>query len=84
MLYVKTPEETLALIEAEFSAVGGTELVSLGNAMGRVLAEDVTAWKRVHFLERIMKSPVEYPCICMKMWYTGFIISNPGRYFYGT
>ena len=35
MLHVKTPEEVLALIEREFEAVAGTELVSLSVAMGR-------------------------------------------------
>ena len=43
MLHVKTPEEVLALIEREFAAVAGTELVSLSAAMGRVLAEDIAA-----------------------------------------
>ena len=52
MLYVKTPEETLALIKAEFSAVAGTELVALGSAMGRVLAEDITASEYVPDFDR--------------------------------
>ena len=52
MLYVKTPEETLAMIEAEFSAVAGTELVALGSAMGRVLAEDITASEYVPDFDR--------------------------------
>ena len=43
MLHVKTPEEVLALIETEFSPVANTETVSMGDAMGRVLAQDVTA-----------------------------------------
>ena len=52
MLFVKTPEETLALIEREFSAVAGTELVSLVAAMGRVLAEDITATEYVPDFDR--------------------------------
>ena len=52
MLYVKTPEETLALIEQEFSAISGTELVSLGAAMGRVLAEDIAAGEYVPDFDR--------------------------------
>ena len=52
MLYVKTPEETLALIEREFSAVAGTETVPLGAAMGRVLAEDIAAAEYVPDFDR--------------------------------
>ncbi len=52
MLHVKTPEEVLALIESEFSAVAGTELVSLTAAMGRVLAEDITATEYVPDFDR--------------------------------
>ena len=52
MLFVKTPGETLALIEREFSAVAGTELVSLAAAMGRVLAEDITATEYVPDFDR--------------------------------
>ena len=38
MLQVKTPEEVLALIEREFEPLNEyTELVSLSEAMGRVL-----------------------------------------------
>lgn len=43
MLQVKTPLEVLSLIEQEFAPVDRTELVSLGAAMGRVLAEDIAA-----------------------------------------
>ena len=52
MLHVKTPEEVLALIENEFSAVGGTEQVSLSAAMGRVLAEDIAATEYVPDFDR--------------------------------
>ena len=47
MLHVKTPEEVLALIEQEFGTVAGTETVSLREAMGRVLAEDIAATEYV-------------------------------------
>ena len=44
MLSVKTPEEVLALIEEEFAPLPGRgETVPLSAAIGRVLAEDVTA-----------------------------------------
>ncbi|MGI5976136.1 MAG: gephyrin-like molybdotransferase Glp [Candidatus Limivicinus sp.] len=44
MLQVKTPEEVLELIEKEFSPIEGrTETVSLAEAAGRVLAEDILA-----------------------------------------
>ena len=43
MLHVKTPEEVLALIENEFETVAATEVVSLGAAIGRCLAEDIAA-----------------------------------------
>ena len=52
MLHVKTPEEVLALIESEFEAVAGTELVSLSAAMGRVLAEDIAATEYVPDFDR--------------------------------
>ena len=52
MLHVKTPEEVLALIETEFEAVAGTETVSLAAAMGRVLAEDITATEYVPDFDR--------------------------------
>ena len=47
MLNVKTPEEVLNLIKNEFSPVGKAETVSLSAAMGRVLAEDITATEYV-------------------------------------
>ena len=47
MLHVKTPEEVLALIETEFEKISHTEQVSLAEAMGRVLAEDIAATEYV-------------------------------------
>ena len=47
MLHVKTPEEVLALIESEFEMVAPVEYVSLGGAIGRVLAEDIAATEHV-------------------------------------
>ena len=47
MLYVKTPEEVLALIETEFEKIAQSETVSLADAMGRVLAEDIAATEYV-------------------------------------
>ena len=52
MLHVKTPEEVLALIENEFEPVPQTELVSLGAAMGRILAEDIAATEYVPDFDR--------------------------------
>ena len=52
MLHVKTPEEVLALIETEFEAVAGTEMVSLSAAMGRILAEDIAATEYVPDFDR--------------------------------
>ena len=52
MLHVKTPEEVLALIESEFETVAASELVSLGNAMGRCLAEDIAATEYVPDFDR--------------------------------
>ena len=44
MLHVKTPAEVLALIEQEFSPLTDrTEWLPLGNALGRVLAQDICA-----------------------------------------
>ena len=43
MLEVKTPEEVFRLIEREFSPLEKKESVPLENALGRVLAEDITA-----------------------------------------
>lgn len=52
MLYVKTPEEVLALIEKEFSSVAQSEPVPLGSAMGRILAEDIAATEYVPDFDR--------------------------------
>ena len=43
MLYVKTPEEVLAMIESEFAPLGQTETAPLSDAPGRILAEDAAA-----------------------------------------
>ena len=48
MLQVKTPDEVLELIEAEFSPLGHpSETVGLDGAIGRVLAEDIRATEYV-------------------------------------
>ena len=47
MLHVKTPEEVLALIKSEFAPVVETQTIPLAMAMGRVLAEDITATEYV-------------------------------------
>lgn len=48
MLHVKTPEEVMALIEEKFTVVPDhIETVSLSQAIGRVLAEDITAQEYV-------------------------------------
>ena len=52
MLYVKTPEEVLTLIESEFETVAQTEYVTLGAAMGRCLAEDIAATEYVPDFDR--------------------------------
>ena len=52
MLYVKTPEEVLAMIESEFAPLGQTETVPLSDAMGRILAEDVAAREYVPDFDR--------------------------------
>ena len=52
MLYVKTPEEVLALIKEEFSPLGQTETLSLSAAMGRILAEDIAAGEYVPDFDR--------------------------------
>lgn len=52
MLYVKTPEEVLALIKEEFSPLGQTELVFLSDAMGRILAENIAAEEYVPDFDR--------------------------------
>ena len=52
MLYVKTPEEVLTMIESEFSPLERTEVVSLSDAMGRILAEDIAAREYVPDFDR--------------------------------
>ena len=52
MLHVKTPEEVLALIESSFDTVSCAEQVPLGDAMGRVLAEDIAATEYVPDFDR--------------------------------
>lgn len=53
MLHVKTPEEVLAMIEEEFAPLPGrVETVPLTAAVGRVLAEDVTAGEYVPAFDR--------------------------------
>ena len=53
MLEVKTPEEALELIRKNFSLLPGrTEAVPLGEALGRVLAEDVAAREYVPAFDR--------------------------------
>ena len=52
MLYIKTPEDVLALIKEEFSPLGQGETVSLSAAMGRILAEDIAAGEYVPNFDR--------------------------------
>ena len=52
MLHVKTPEEVLALIEAEFTEAAVPETVCLNAAMGRILAEDIAATEYVPDFDR--------------------------------
>lgn len=53
MLQVLTPEETLALLQKEFSPLPGrTETVPLDRALGRVLAEEVLAREYVPDFDR--------------------------------
>ena len=52
MLYVKTPEEVLALIESEFDVAAPEERVSLGQAIGRTLACDIAATEYVPDFDR--------------------------------
>ena len=53
MLQVKTPEEVLALIDKQFAPLEGrTENVSLAQAMGRVLAQDIAATEYVPDFDR--------------------------------
>ena len=52
MLYLKTPEEVLAMIESEFAPLERTETVPLRDAMGRILAEDIAAREYVPDFDR--------------------------------
>ncbi len=53
MLQVKTPEEVLALIKEEFAPLTGLEeTVSLGEAIGRVLSQDIAAEEYVPDFDR--------------------------------
>ena len=52
MLSVKTPEEVLALIQEEFEEIAEKELVPLGQAAGRCLAEDIAATEYVPDFDR--------------------------------
>lgn len=47
MLQVKTPDEVLELISAEFTPLKRTEYVGLDEAVGRVLSEDIKATEYV-------------------------------------
>ena len=52
MLEVKTPQEVLALIQKEFKPLGLAEAVPLAAALGRVLAEPITAREYVPDFDR--------------------------------
>ena len=52
MLQVKTPEEVLEMICKEFAPVADMELISLSEAVGRVLAEDIAATEYVPDFDR--------------------------------
>ena len=52
MLEVKTPEEVYRLIEKEFRPLERKKLVPLDDALGRVLAEDITASEYVPDFDR--------------------------------
>ena len=53
MLQVKTPDEVLELIRAEFSPLEGrNETVGLDEAVGRVLAENIAATEYVPDFDR--------------------------------
>ena len=52
MLHVKTPEEVLALIHDAFCPVAALEEASLSDAIGRVLARDITAQAYVPDFDR--------------------------------
>ena len=43
MLTVKTPAETLAIINEQFRRLAATQQLPLQQALGRVLAEDILA-----------------------------------------
>lgn len=63
MLYVKTPEEVLAMIDSEFTALERRESVPLTDAMGRILAEDVAAREYVPDFDR---STVDGFAVCAR------------------
>lgn len=64
MLHVKTPEEVLALIENEFSPLANySEMVSLQDAMGRTLAEDICA---AEFVPDFNRSTVDGYAVCAR------------------
>ena len=52
MLEVKTPEQVLRLIEKEFHPLASCETVTLADALGRVLAEDIRAEEYVPDFDR--------------------------------
>jgi len=52
MLDVKTPEEVLSMIQEEFAPIAATELAALNEAVGRILAEDITATEYVPDFDR--------------------------------
>ena len=52
MLEVKTPQEVLALFQKEFKPLGLDETVPLARALGRVLAEPITAQEYVPDFDR--------------------------------
>ena len=52
MLEVKTPQEVLALIQTDFKPLGLVEYVPLSDALGRVLAEPITAQEYVPDFDR--------------------------------
>ena len=52
MLYVKTPEQVLAMIQSEFSPLNEEERVPLRQALGRTLAEDIEAREYVPDFDR--------------------------------
>ena len=52
MLYVKTPEQVLAMIQSEFSPLNEEERAPLRQALGRTLAEDIEAREYVPDFDR--------------------------------